>query len=93
MAKTESLTNDLIEQVTKFNSSIKITDFYPMESVIFYLDELDVEDMNQMLPLNSTKTVRVTYVSALRETIKYLVSVLSQVENVQELELPDFGRE
>lgn len=64
MTKAESLTNDLIEQVTKFNSSIKITDFYPMESVIFYLDELDVEDMNQMLPLNSTKTVRVTYVAA-----------------------------
>jgi len=64
MTKAESLTNDLIEQVTKFNSSITITDFYPMESVIFYLDELDVEDMNQMLPLNSTKTVRVTYVAA-----------------------------
>jgi hypothetical protein len=64
MNKPESLTNDLIEQVKQFNSTIKITDFYPMESVIFYLDELDVDGIDQMLPLNGTKSVRVTYVAA-----------------------------
>lgn len=64
MTKQQSLTEDLIQQVHNYNAEIEITDFYPLESVIFYLIELDVAKIEQMLPMNSTSALRVTYVAA-----------------------------
>lgn len=59
-----SLNEDLLKQVTKLNSTIEITDSYPMESVIFYLGELDVAGIEQFLPEDKDNTVRIDYVAA-----------------------------
>ena len=64
MNKMRSLTEDLISQVSKMNPTIQITDFYPMESVIFYLEELDIAGLSQFLSSDKGDRIRVTYVAA-----------------------------
>lgn len=64
MTNQQSLTQDLLEQVHSYNPNIVITDLYPLESWVFDWDELDVGKIDQMLPMNSTKQLRVEYVAA-----------------------------
>lgn len=73
MNKMRSLTEDLINQVSKVNPIIKITDFYPMESVVFYLEELDVGGLSQFLSGNKEECIRVTYVAADASRYEFII--------------------
>lgn len=73
MNKMRSLTEDLINQVSKMNPIIKITDFYPMESVIFYLEELDVVGLSQFLSGDKEDYIRVTYVAADASDYEFII--------------------
>lgn len=73
MNKMRSLTEDLIEQTSKMNSTIQITDFYPMESVVFYLEELDVSGLSQFLSGDKGDCIRVTYVAADASDYEFII--------------------
>lgn len=73
MNKMRSLTKDLINRVSKMNPIIKITDFYPMESVVFYLEELDVGGLSKFLSSDKEECIRITYVSADANDYEFII--------------------